>query len=92
MERKYRTRKRKDGLQHVQRCMCKRCKGERVRSGGSDGQRDSARRAGVKKAGAIFAGQEEHYDGDTRIEVKTGVQTRPIGTAFDKHNRVRTRS
>jgi hypothetical protein len=43
------------------------------------------RRAGVKKIGSMYAGHEEHYDGETRIEVKTGAQIRPLVTAFDKH-------
>ena len=62
-----------------------RCKGARVRKGGGDGQRDSAKRAGVKKVGSMYAGQEEHYDGETRIEIKTGAQVKPMVTAFDKH-------
>jgi hypothetical protein len=79
-------RKHKDG-QHVRRCPCVRCKGRRTRNGGNTGQRNAARRAGVKKAGPFFAGHEEQYDGETRIEVKCGAQVRPVFTAFEKHKK-----
>lgn len=79
-------RKYKDG-QHVRGCPCRRCKGRRTRAGGNAGQRNSAKRAGVKKVGAFFAGHEEHYTGETRIEIKCGAQVRPVFTAFDKHKK-----
>ena len=79
------TRKRKDGLYHVQRCPCARCKGARHRRGGQDGQRKTAKRVGVTKIGTTWASHEEQYDGPTRMEIKVGAQIRPLITAFDKH-------
>jgi hypothetical protein len=79
-------RKYKDG-QHIRGCPCRRCKGRRTRAGGNAGQRNSAKRAGIKKVGAFFAGHEEHYTGETRIEIKCGAQVRPVFTAFDKHKK-----
>jgi hypothetical protein len=73
--------------QHIRGCPCKRCIGRRTRAGGNSGQRNSARRAGVKKVGAFFAGHEEHYQGETRIEIKCGAQVRPVFSAFDKHKK-----
>lgn len=87
LEARPQVRRRKDGLNHARGCKCKRCKGARIRKGGQDGQRSAARRAGVKKAGSFFAGHEEQYDGETRIEIKTGAQVRPVFTAFDKHKK-----
>lgn len=85
------TRKRKDGLNHARGCPCTRCKHARTRKGGADGQRSTAKRAGVKKVGSFYVGHVEQYDGETRIEVKTwsrpvktGAQNRPMVTAFDK--------
>jgi hypothetical protein len=71
-------------LQALQECS--------LRKGGSDGQRDSARRARIEKAGSIYAGHEKYYDGETRIDVKTGAQIRPMITAFDKHKAQREAS
>lgn len=81
------TRKRKDRLQHAKGCVCLRCKGARTRKGGQDGQRLAARRAGVMKIGSFYAGHEEHMDGETRIEIKTGAQIKPLVTAYDKHKK-----
>lgn len=74
-----------DGSRHAKGCVsCPSCRGRKNRSNGNVGQREAARRAGVKKAGSFFAGHEEQYDGPTRIEVKVGAQIKPMVTAFDK--------
>jgi hypothetical protein len=75
----------RDGTRHIRGCPCARCRGRKTRRGGNDGQRDTARRVGVTKVGSILASHEELYDGETRIEVKTGAQIRPLINAFDKH-------
>lgn len=75
---------RKDGLFHVQRCPCVRCKGARVRKGGLAAQRTAAKRLGVPMMGSMRPGNEEDYAGLLRMESKAGAQVRPMFTAFLK--------
>jgi hypothetical protein len=56
----------------IRGCPCRRSKGRRIRKGGNQGQRNTAKRVGVTKIGSFYTSHEELYDGPTRTEVKTG--------------------
>lgn len=68
---------------HVRGCPCAKCRGGRNRQAGLKKQRIARRRAGVPDA--KFHGQlgnEENWNGEWRVEVKSGKQANPVATRF----------
>jgi hypothetical protein len=74
----------KDGKLRVRQCGDNVSRGRSNRRGGLTGQRRAAKLAGVPNVGPMWPGNEEHYAGTLRIEVKSGSQVKPMLTAFVK--------
>jgi hypothetical protein len=67
---------------HVRLCPCKRCQGGRNRTKGLNHQRKAAKALSIPKGASMRSGQEEHWGGAVRVEVKSGAQCGPIITRF----------
>ena len=80
----YRVKPWKDGTLCVARgCKCKRCQGRRNSRMGANAQRKGKKALGLKTAGSIHTGHEEHDMGDVRWESKFGPKfTGPMFTAY----------
>jgi len=71
---------------HVRGCpiaTCATCRNRRNRKVGQDRQRRARKALGIPKAKqAGTLGNEEHWRGAFRVEVKAGAQTKPAATRF----------
>jgi hypothetical protein len=70
---------RKNPLNHVRDCPCRRCMGKRNRLKGDSKARVARKALGI---GGSNTRHEEHWGGGLRIEVKAGAQVGPIWTRF----------
>lgn len=67
---------------HIRGCACPKCRGGRNRQAGLKKQRAAAKALNIPKGASMRSGQEEHWGGGVRVEVKSGKQVSPVITRF----------
>jgi hypothetical protein len=69
------------GKRHVRGCGCNVCRGRRNKRSGGRKQARAARAIGVPRS-TIKPGNEEHFGGFLRVEIKSGAQVGPAWTRY----------